>query len=183
MRYFGTALLLLLALALVIGGNHVVTEKSHRQVQRGNAEAQVQRIAEDLDQRTTETGVYLRVDEDDIQEIDPWGTPVRVSYSQGGVAEVVTVRSAGPDGKFHSDDDVVAECMVANLKGIGEGVKKNIEETTANAAKGAVKGTAAGIKEVVRESMPFKKKKVAEEKSETEQVEANAQPAIGVAGG
>lgn len=92
------------------------------------AEAQVKQIAADLDARTTETGVYVRVKEGEIKENDPWGTPVQVSYSQGGVAEMVSVRSAGPDRQFHTDDDLVAGGMAANLKGIGEGIKKNTEE-------------------------------------------------------
>lgn len=122
------------------------------------AQAQVRRIAEDLDKRTTETGAYIRVKEADIKEIDPWGTPVKVTYAQGGVAETVTVRSAGPDREFQTDDDVTAQGMSANLKGIGEGIKKNAEQTAANVAKGAVKGTVTGVKESIKESLPFKKK-------------------------
>src|SRR5205085_5760550 len=83
------------------------------------AQAQVRRIAADLDSRTTETGVYIRVKENEIKEHDPWDTPVQVRYAQGGVAEVVSVRSAGPDRQFHTADDVVAQGMATNLKGIG----------------------------------------------------------------
>lgn len=122
------------------------------------AQAQVRRIAEDLDKRTTETGVYIRVKEADIKEIDPWGTSIKVTYAQGGVAETVTVRSAGPDREFQTNDDITAGGMSANLKGIGEGIKKNAEQAAANVAKGAVKGTVAGVKESIKESLPFKKK-------------------------
>ena len=81
-----------------------------------------------------------------------------VMYSQGGVAEVITVRSAGPDGRFHTDDDLTAHGMAANLKGIGEGIKKNAEETSARAARGAVKGTVDAVKESVKDNLPFRKK-------------------------
>jgi hypothetical protein len=123
------------------------------------ANAQVRRVVEELDKRTTETGVYVRVKEDDIKENDPWGTQLKVSYSQGGVAEAVTVRSAGPDKEFQTDDDVVAQGMAMNFKGVGEGIKKNAEATAANMAKGVIKGTVEGVKESIKDSLPFKRKK------------------------
>jgi hypothetical protein len=122
------------------------------------AESQVRRIAADLDKKTTDAGVYLRVKEDEIKEADPWGTRVQVSYSQGGVAEVLTVRSAGPDREFQTKDDLMAQGMAANLKGIGEGIRKHTEETASKAAKGFVKGAIAGVKDSVKEALPGKKK-------------------------
>ena len=113
------------------------------------AQAQVRRIVADLDKRTTETGVYVRVKENELNEKDPWGTPVQISYADGGVAEIVMARSAGPDRQFFTNDDLVEQGMAANFKGLGEGIKKNAEETAANAAKGFVKGTVAGIKEAL----------------------------------
>lgn len=124
---------------------------------RERAEAQVQRMANDLDGKTTETGVYVRVKDADIQETDPWGTRIKVGYSQGGIAEVVEVRSAGPDREFDTKDDFVASRMVANLKGVGEGIKKNVEVTATNAAKGVVKGVVQGVKESIAESRNKKK--------------------------
>ncbi len=123
------------------------------------ARAQVQRIADELDSKTTETGIYIRVKEDEVKESDPWGTPVQVSYSQGGVSEMVHVRSAGPDRLLQTEDDVVAMGMTANLKGIGEGIKKNTEDTAAKAAKGLVNGAVEGIKESVKDALPFPRKK------------------------
>ncbi len=125
---------------------------------RERAEAQVQRMANDLDGRTTETGVYVRVKEADLKETDPWGTRIKVGYSQGGIAEIVEVRSAGPDREFNTADDVVADRMAANLKGIGEGIKKNVEDTASRAAKGVVKGAMQGVKESIAESKARKKK-------------------------
>ncbi len=122
------------------------------------AESLVKRIADDLDKRTTSSGVYIRAKDGEIKETDPWGTPIDVSYSQGGIAEIVHVRSAGPDHQLHTADDVVAERMSANLKGVGEGVKKNVEETAQRAAKGVVKGAVQGVKEAIQESLPQRKK-------------------------
>ena len=111
-----------------------------------------------MDKKTTATGAYVRVKEGPIDEKDQWGTPMEVSYSQGGVAEFLIVRSAGPDKVMHTADDVQVQKATVNFKGVGEGIKKNIEETTANAAKGAVKGVASGVKEAVKEAFTRKKK-------------------------
>src|SRR5262245_26019521 len=107
------ALIALVALALIGCDNGAARREAIEK-----ARAQVQRIVEDLDNRTTESGVYVRVKDDEIKESDPWGTRVQISYSQGGVAETVSARSAGPDRQFHTDDDLVAQGMSANLKGI-----------------------------------------------------------------
>ncbi len=125
---------------------------------RERAEAQIQRLADDLDAKTTETGVYIRVKADEVKEIDPWGTRIKINYSQGGVAETIEVRSAGPDREFHTNDDLATQRMTANLKGIGEGIKKNAEATAAGAAKGLVKGAVEGVKESIKDSLPRKKK-------------------------
>jgi hypothetical protein len=125
---------------------------------REKAEAQIQRLADALDAKTTETGVYIRVKDGEIKDNDPWGTHIKVSYSQGGVAEMIEVRSAGPDREFHTNDDLATQRMAANLKGIGEGIKKNAEATAAGAAKGLVKGAVEGVKESIKDSLPRKKK-------------------------
>ena len=151
-RYLGS----MLVLVAVIGCDSGAARD--RQAKIDAATAQVRRIAEDLDSRTTETGVYIRVKDHEMTEVDPWGSPIDVVYSQGGVAETFVVRSAGPDREAHTADDIQAGGMAANLKGLGEGIKKNAEETAANAAKGAVEGTVSGVKESVREAFSRKKK-------------------------
>ncbi|MCA9099135.1 MAG: hypothetical protein KDA36_12150 [Planctomycetaceae bacterium] len=135
------------------------------------ARAQVGRVVTDLDQRTSETGVYQKVDPDQIKETDPWGRPLKIDYSQGGIAETVTVRSAGPDGVFHSDDDLVASGVSANFKGNGNGIKKNAQETSSNIAKGLVKGAVDGMKESIKESLPFGKKSTTAQADEVSEVQ------------
>lgn len=154
---------------LATGCDNGAARRAAEEKIREQAQAQVRRIAEDLDKQTTETGVYIRVAEDEIKEKDPWGTQIKISYSQGGVAEVVSIRSAGPDRVFQSNDDVVAQGMSANLKGIGEGIKKNAEETAANVAKGAVKGAVKGVKESIKDSLPFKKKESSSPETESKE--------------
>ena len=123
------------------------------------AEAQVTRLADDLDRRTTDAGTYVRLPQDEQRERDPWGNRLRVDYSAGGVAEMVSVRSAGPDQAFHTEDDITVERMAANFKGVGQGIKDNAEETAANVAKGLTKGAVQGVKE----SLPSRKKPAREE--------------------
>lgn len=148
------SLLLLPLLFLAAGcGNPIA-----RQEAIDKTKAQVSRIAEELDKRTDKAGVYVRVEEGDLKERDPWGTPIKVSYAQGGVAEVLRVCSAGPDREFHTEDDVQVLGMSANFKGLGEGLKENVEEASAKAAKGAVKGAVDGVKESIRDALPGKKK-------------------------
>jgi hypothetical protein len=135
------------------------------QVDRKNSEArlQVTRWAEKLDAQTTKTGVYIRHQGKNLPEKDPRGNALQVQYKQGGVAETVTVRSAGPDGTLLTSDDIVDERMAANFKGLGEGIKKNVSDIASETMKGAVKGTVEGIKGV------FSKKKKNEEKPEKQE--------------
>ena len=121
------------------------------------ARTQVTRWADRLDRQTTETGVYIRHPGEQLPERDPWGVPLKVAYSQGGVAEMVVVSSAGPDGEFDSQDDIIQQRMSANLKGVGEGIKKNAAEVAEEAAAGAAKGMVKGLKEGVKEAFSREK--------------------------
>ncbi len=56
------ACLVAAALAAAVG----CEDRAARQAALENAQAQVRRIAEDLDKRTTETGVYIRAKEGEI---------------------------------------------------------------------------------------------------------------------
>lgn len=116
------------------------------------ARTQVTRWADRLDRQTTETGVYVRHQGEQLPERDPWGLPLKVVYEQGGVAEVIVVSSAGPDGEFDTEDDIIQQRMSANLKGLGEGIRKNAGEVAEQAAAGAAKGMVKGLKEGVKEA-------------------------------
>lgn len=129
---------------------------SRAEVER--ARSQVRQIVQQLDKKTDEKGIYIRAPEGDTDHLDPWGKPIQVSYSQGGVMETLTVTSAGPDRLLHTDDDIRAFGVAVNFKGVGEGIRKNAEETSRKAAKGVVKGTADAIKDSVKDALPRKKK-------------------------
>ena len=122
-----------------------------RNVER--ARSQVSRLADHFDRQTTPAGVYVRPANNQAGENDPWGTAIIVEYSQGGMAEIVTVTSAGPDREFHSADDISTFRQSTNLKGVGEGIKKHVGEVAGEMAKGAVKGAVEGVKESVKEGV------------------------------
>lgn len=114
---------------------------------RQAAKAMVGQWVERLDAQTTETGVYVRHEGEVLPETDPWGNKLRVSYSRGGMAEIVKVASVGPDGVFGTDDDIRQERQSTNLAGLGEGLKSGAQELASESAKGAVKGLVSGVKE------------------------------------
>jgi hypothetical protein len=149
-------LMVILAVALGCIATVSIVHSYAANQRAADARAQVSRWAEQLHAQTTEAGVYIRHPANQLPENDPWGTPLNVTYSQGGFAETLTVRSAGPDRVFHTLDDIEAKRSVVNLKGIGKGAKENVEEFTHNAARGLTKGAAEGIKETVQEALTDK---------------------------
>lgn len=132
------------------------------EAERAKAESQVNRWADKLDSQTTNTGVYIRPEKNVLPEQDPWGASLVVDYSQGGAAEILVVRSFGPDGVSHTKDDITANRSTINLKGIGEGIKQNMSEVAEETAKGTVRGLIRGAKEGVKEAFSQKDDKVPE---------------------
>lgn len=59
------------------------------------------------------------------------------------------VSSAGRDGIFGTEDDIVAKRWLVNAKGIGE----RIHDGTASTAKEVAKGAIRGAKEEVKDSV------------------------------
>ena len=142
----------LLILAGIAGLGFLLREREQRrieEVRKQEVRSLCEQWADRLDRQTTETGVYVRWEGETLPDGDPWGRPLRVSYSQGGVAEAFEVRSLGPDGQSHTPDDVVASRMAMNLKGIGTGIKQGAEETARNTARGAVQGLVDGTREAL----------------------------------
>jgi hypothetical protein len=142
----------LLVLAGIAGVGYVLREREQRRVEEERRQAAVSlctQWADRLDQQTKDTGVYVRWEGETLPDADPWGNPLQVSYTQGGLAEALEVRSLGRDGQTHTADDVVVNRMVMNFKGVGTGIKHGAEETARNAAKGAVQGLVDGTKEAL----------------------------------
>jgi hypothetical protein len=129
----------------------LIPTENHRRA--ADARTQVCRWAEQLHAQTNDAGIYIRHPANRLPENDPWGSPLVVTYAQGGFAETLTVRSAGPDRTFHTQDDIVEHRSVVNLKGIGKGAKDNVEEFAQKGARGLTKGAVEGIKEAVLEKL------------------------------
>jgi hypothetical protein len=151
-RTFTVVLVVVLGVAVsVVGRHHAANQRT------AAAQAQVTRWADELHAQTTDSGIYIRHPADQLPENDPWGRPLSVTYAQGGFAETLTVRSAGPDGVPFTQDDILAHRSVVNLKGIGKGARDHVEEFAQNGARGLTKGVAEGIKESVQEVLADKK--------------------------
>ncbi len=118
------------------------------------AQAQLRRLADELDSNTTATGLYVRAKVGLLPEADPWGTKLKASYAADGATETLKVQSAGPDHEFGTADDLSEQRMSVNFAGVGEGIKKNIGEVAEEAASGAVRGTIRGVAEGVKERLP-----------------------------
>jgi hypothetical protein len=134
------ALPLLLALAFGCGPDKIEVAKS-----------QVGAAAERLDAQVAETGGYIRPgngNEVDLSEdLDPWGLPLKATYTSGGMTESLKVRSAGPDGRFFNADDIVEQRTKMTMAGVGTGLKKNVEEFTEKGARGLSRGLIQGVKD------------------------------------
>lgn len=148
----GSWLSKLIAIPVILGVGAVAffvwdIREQHKtlQMQRDQAKALCEEWADKLDQQTTDAGIYIRDSGEGLPD-DPWGRKLRLSYSHGGIAEMLEMRSLGPDGIPNTDDDIREARMAANLKGIGTGIKTNTEETARNTARGAVKGVIEGVK-------------------------------------
>lgn len=101
-----------------------------------------------LDSAKNPSGVYIRHKGDTLPMVDPWGTPLKVMYTSGGIRENVMVRSAGRDKEFFSKDDIVRMGKGStNFKGLREGIKEDAEEIAKKKARGVVQGIREGLKE------------------------------------
>lgn len=126
-----------------------VSSHIENQAKHDDSLAIVTKWANNLDSRTDDAGIYIKDGLDefgnmDIPEQDSWGKNILANYSKGGMMEIITVSSAGPDGQFNTKDDIMQLRQSTNFSGIGSGIKRNIEETSANAARGAVSGAIQG---------------------------------------
>jgi len=71
--------------------------------------------ATELNQKTLENGGYEH--HQGFLDVDPWGNNLKAEYSQKGTQEILTVRSAGPDGIYSNQDDIVHSKELQNLYG------------------------------------------------------------------
>lgn len=63
--------------------------------------------ADELSKLKRDNGSFIQVDKD--RKVDPWKNPIKVTYSHNEDVEELQVRSAGPDGKFETSDDIFTQ--------------------------------------------------------------------------
>lgn len=81
-------------------------ERKKRAAQVEQARLDVDRWADQLDQRLDEKDRYIAPEPP--LPVDSWGRSLAVAYGDEPWGESLTARSAGPDGQFDTEDDIVA---------------------------------------------------------------------------
>ncbi|MBU1910895.1 hypothetical protein KKG16_00605 [Patescibacteria group bacterium] len=117
-------------------------------------QAKVVEFAERLDLQYRESGEYIRFGgsvydgaefEQDENVIvlpvkDGWGNSLVVAYLSKATLEELYVFSAGPDGIFLTEDDIMCRQYTGVRKTLKRVIKHGIQETAKNWAKGLVRG-------------------------------------------
>jgi hypothetical protein len=116
-----------------------------RSAEEKSTQQLIDSMADKLDQKIT-GGLYDPIE--NISESDSWGNPIRINYEEEGIGQRLELRSAGKDGSFHTDDDLIASRWLLNGAGIG----KAASSYAGDVAKESAKGAAEGVKESVKES-------------------------------
>jgi hypothetical protein len=94
-------------------------QKQKAQDQLKEADQLVARYAEETEKNAT-SGGFKR--SEGLRDPDPWGNQIKIDYHQEWFQEVATVRSAGPDGKFETSDDLTRVRQTSNPAGILKGI-------------------------------------------------------------
>ena len=79
----------IVVLALVSGTGYAVREYERARLEEqriATAKSLCNLWADKLDGRTTAAGVYVQWEGETLPDNDPWGRPLQVAYSQGGIA-------------------------------------------------------------------------------------------------
>ncbi len=83
------------------------------------ADAVVQEWADKLGEKQPSGGFKHH---EGVTDPDPWGQLVKIEYKQQWANEIMTVTSAGPDGKFGTQDDLIRVRTASNPNGIIDGI-------------------------------------------------------------
>lgn len=105
---FGGLILRLAAIVLVVVlADWRAREKyAKREADRAATSETVTRLADEFAQETDADGRFVHQTEGSLPETDAWGRQLRLRYKPGLLSDRLEVRSAGPDGVWHTWDDV-----------------------------------------------------------------------------
>ena len=95
-----------------------IEEKKLKEQQLKDGDALVHKWAEQL--ATNANDGFPR--QEGLIELDPWGNPLRIDYRQEWFSEIAVVRSAGPDGKYDTVDDLTRTRKASNPAGVFRGL-------------------------------------------------------------
>ena len=77
----------------------------------------------------TENGIFKKASGiQDLDVIDSWGMPLRISFRDAGFHTTVEVRSAGPDKMYFTPDDVAKAKRNVSLRNVVHGVKDGLKK-------------------------------------------------------
>lgn len=106
---------------------NVVTQTAQDYAERLRKRDRERRMADLIaaDQQLARWAGLLR-DQDErhegLTEPDPWGTMITANYSQDWFYEIITIRSAGPDGVWGTVDDMKRSSRRLNPWGVHQGL-------------------------------------------------------------
>jgi hypothetical protein len=97
----------------------IAAQKELEQKKLKDGDVMVSRWADNVESTASNSGFKHN---EGLTETDPWGQQIKIEYKQDWTKEVATVRSAGPDGVFHTSDDLVRVRISNNPLGLIDGI-------------------------------------------------------------
>lgn len=85
-----------------------------------DGDALVAKWADQIQETATKNFGFEQIE--GLTEFDPWGQNIKITYHQEWFNELATIQSAGPDGLFNTDDDLIRIRTAKNPSGIFEGM-------------------------------------------------------------
>lgn len=85
-----------------------------------------------------------------LPQTDPWGNSLVAAYHAGAV-QIVTVRSAGRDGRYATRDDYSARSAFVDGKKVKAKILRGVEQTSESVGRGLIRGGRKGLKDELRD--------------------------------
>jgi len=109
---------------LGLGGpskEEIAAQQEFQTQQLKDGDALVAKWADKVQETATKDGFGFTKMEG-LTEADPWGQQIKVYYRQEWFNEIATIQSAGPDGVYGNDDDLIRIRSAKNPAGVLQGI-------------------------------------------------------------